>query len=58
MLKVKIFSYNLGSEKYYGLQLAEKDNEQVLPYSPRWKTEKGAIKYAIKNNYTIIERRF
>lgn len=38
-MKVKIYIMNKGTEsQYYGLMTTEK---QILPYSPKWKTEKG-----------------
>ena len=51
MLKVKVFEI-CGK---YGLKLAEKDNEQILPYTPRWKTEKGALRYAEKNGMIVVK---
>lgn len=56
MLKVKTFCINKGKPgQEYGLKLAEEGNEQVLPYAPRWKTEKGAKNWAKKRGYEIEE---
>lgn len=55
-LKVKVYTINRGQpSQYYGLKLAEKGNEQILPYAPNnWKTEKGALDYAKKKGYIVV----
>ena len=52
-MKVAVYVINKGqTSQYFGLKNAE-DN-QVLYYAPNnWKTEKGAIRWAIKNGYEI-----
>lgn len=52
-MKVKTYVINKGtSSQYYGLKNAEEN--QVLYYAPnKWKTEKGAINWAIKNGYEV-----
>lgn len=53
-MKVKTYCINKGQPtQYFGLKNAE-DN-QVLPYCPNnWKTEKGAIRWAIKNGLEVV----
>lgn len=52
-MKVKVYCINKGtSSQYFGLKDAT-DNA-VLPYTPTWKTEKGAIRWAIKNGFEVI----
>ena len=52
-MKVTTYCINKGQPtQYFGLKNA-KDN-QVLYFAPNnWKTEKGAIRWAIKNGYEI-----
>lgn len=56
-LKVKVYTINKGQpSQYYGLKLAEKGNEQILPYAPNnWKTQKGALDYAKNKGYTVVQ---
>lgn len=52
-MKVTVYIINEGtSSKYYGLKTV--DENDVLYYAPNnWKTEKGAINWAIKHGYEI-----
>ena len=54
-MKVKIYCINRGTPaQFFGLKLA--DENQVLPYAPNnWKTERGAIRWAEKNGYTVVK---
>lgn len=52
-MKVKIYIMNKGTESpYYGLMTTEK---QILPYSPKWKTEKGAKRWAEKQGLEVVK---
>lgn len=52
-MKVKIFIINKNqSGQYFGLKNAE-EGGNILHFSPRWKTEKGAINWAKKHGFTI-----
>lgn len=52
-MKVKIFIINKNqNSQYFGLKNAEEGGE-VLHFSPRWKTEKGAIIWAKKHGYEM-----
>jgi len=54
-MEVKVYCINEGTNsQFFGLKLAEKNNEQVLPYTPTWKTEKGAIRWAIKHGLVVV----
>ncbi len=57
-LKVKVCCINKGQKtQHYILKLAETGNEQVLPYAPNnWKTQAGAISYAEKNGYEVVNK--
>lgn len=57
-LKVKLYCTNKGQPtQAFGLKLAEKGNEQVLPYAPNnWKTERGAVAYAEKRGYVVTNK--
>lgn len=52
-MKVTTYCINKGQPtQYFGLKNA-KDN-QVLYYAPNnWKTEKGALRWAVKHGYEI-----
>lgn len=52
-MKVKVYCINKGqTTQCFGLK-NEQDN-QVLFYAPNnWKTEKGAIRWAIKNGFEV-----
>lgn len=52
-MKVKTYCINKGqSTQYFGLMNAKSGD--VLIYAPNnWKTEKGALRWAVKNGYTI-----
>lgn len=54
-MKVTTYIINKGQpSQYYGLKNAT-DN-QVLIYAPNnWKTEKGAIRWAIKNGMEVVK---
>lgn len=54
-LRVKVFVINEGTaSQYFGLKIA--DENTVLSYAPNnWKTKRGAIKWAEKNGYTVVE---
>lgn len=52
-MKVKVYCINKGTtSQYFGLKNAEENT--VLPYTPTWKTEKGAIRWAIKNGLQVV----
>ena len=56
MLKVRVKVINEGrSSQEFHLTLAEIGNEQPLPFAPRWKTKKGAMRYAQKRGYEVID---
>jgi len=52
-MKVKTYCINKGqASQYFGLKNAS-DN-QVLHYAPNnWKTEKGALRWAVKNGLKV-----
>ena len=53
-MKVKTYCINKGTaSQYYGLKDAI-DN-QVLHFTPTWKTEKGAIRWAEKNGLKVVK---
>ena len=52
-MKVTTYCINNGTEsQYFGLKNAEENT--VLHYTPTWKTEKGAIRWAIKNGFEVV----
>lgn len=52
-MEVKIYVMNKGTKsQYYGLMTTEK---QILPYSPKWKTEKGAERWAKKQGLEVVK---
>ena len=53
-MKVTIYCINKGTtNQYFGLKNAEENT--VLHYTPTWKTEKSAIRWAIKNGFKVVE---
>lgn len=53
-MEVKIYVMNKGTEsQYYGLMMVPE--KQVLPYSPTWKTEKGARRWAEKQGLEVVK---
>lgn len=51
-MKVKIYAINPGQPgQYFGLKDAKE--EFIIPYTPTWKTEKGAIRWALKHGFTV-----
>lgn len=57
MLNVMIKAINAGTpSEYFVLVLDELNNFQILPYVPHYKTRAGAVRYALKHDYNIIER--
>ena len=53
-MKVKVYCINKGTaSQYFGLVNAEENT--VLHYTPTWKTEKGAIRWAEKNGYKVVK---
>ncbi len=51
--EVTTYCINKGTaSQYFGLKNAEENT--VLHYTPTWKTEKGAIRWAIKNGFEVI----
>lgn len=56
-MKVTTYCINKGTaSQYFGLKTAEKNEVSiVLWYAPNnWKTEKGAIRWAIKNGFEVV----
>ncbi len=52
-MKVTIYCINKGTtSQYFGLKNEEENT--VLRYAPTWKTEKGAIRWATKNGFTVV----
>lgn len=53
-MKVTVYCINKGQPaQYFGLKNA--DENQVLYSAPNnWKTEKGAIRWAIKHGFTVV----
>lgn len=52
-MKVKAFCINRGQPTQYFV-LANAKSGDILVYAPnRWKTEKGALRWAVKNGYTL-----
>lgn len=52
-MKVTIYCINKGTaSQYFGLKNAEENT--VMHYTPTWKTEKGAIRWAIKNGFEVV----
>lgn len=52
-MKVKVYVMNKGTEsQYYRLMTTEK---QIIPYSPTWKTEKGAKRWAEKQGLEVVK---
>lgn len=53
-MNVKVYAMNKGTEsQYYGLMTNEK---QILPYTPKWKTEKGAKRWAEKQGLEVVKQ--
>ena len=53
-MKVTTYCINKGTaSQYFGLKNAEENT--VLHHTPTWKTEKGAIRWAIKNGFKVVE---
>lgn len=54
-MKVKTYCINKGQTgQYFGLMSAEEGF--VLPYAPNnWKTEKGAIRWAMREGLEVVE---
>ena len=53
-MKVKVYCINKGTKsQYFGLKNAKEN--QVIPFTPNWKTEKGAIRWAEKNGMEIVK---
>lgn len=52
-MTVTVYCINKGTPaQYFGLKSAEEN--QVLPYAPNnWKTEKGAIRWALRNGFEV-----
>lgn len=56
-LNVTIKAINAGTaSEYFVLMLDELNNFQILPYVPHHTTRAGAVRYALKHGYNIIER--
>ena len=54
-MKVTIYCINKGTtNQYFVLNNAEENT--VLHYTPTWKTEKSAIRWAIKNGFEVIDK--
>ena len=54
-MKVITYCINKGTaSQYFRLKNAEENT--VLHYTPTWKTEKGAIRWAIKNGFEVIDK--
>lgn len=52
IMKVTTYCINKGTaSQYFGLKNAEENT--ALHYTPIWKTEKGAIRWAIKHGFEI-----
>ena len=52
-MKVTTYCINKGTaSQYFGLKNAEENT--VLHYTPTWKTEKGAIHWAIKHGFEVV----
>ena len=52
-MKVKVFCINRGtSAQYFGLKNAEENS--VLRFTPRWKTEAGAVRWAERNGLKVV----
>jgi len=52
-MKVKIYIINKNQKsQYYGLMNTEKE---PLPFTPTWKTEAGAKRYAVKHGYELVK---
>lgn len=47
-MKVKVVK--IAGTDYYKLVNLE---GQILPYTPEWKTERGAIRWAVKHNFEV-----
>ena len=53
MLKVRIYTMNEGCKsQYFGLITTEGN---VLHYQPTWKTRAGAIRWATKHGYKVVD---
>ena len=53
-MKVTTYCINKGTaSQYFRLKNAEENT--VLHHTPTWKTEKGAIRWAIKNGFEVVE---
>ncbi len=54
-MKVATYCINKGhSSQYFVLVNAEENF--VLPYTPEWKTEKGAIRWALNHGYKVVDK--
>ena len=52
-MKVTTYCINNGTaSQYFGLKNAEENT--ILHYTPTWKTENGAIRWAIKNGFAVV----
>ena len=52
-MKVKVFCINKGtSAQYFGLKNSEENS--VLRFTPRWKTEAGAVRWAERNGLKVV----
>lgn len=52
-MKVTTYCINNGTaSQYFGLKNAEENT--VLHYSPTWKTENAAIRWAINNGFEVV----
>lgn len=54
-MEVKVYCINKGTAaQYFGLKTAEEN--RVLYYAPNnWKTERGAIRWAEKHGFKVVE---
>ena len=54
-MKVTTYCINKGTtSQYFRLKNAEENT--VLRHTPTWKTEKGAIRWAIKNGFEVVDK--
>ena len=52
-MKVTTYCINKGTaSQYFGLKNVEENN--VLHYTPTWKTEKGAVNWAKKHGLQVV----
>ena len=56
-MKVKIFAINEGTDtqKFFLGGFDNEDSCRPLHYAPYWKTRKGAMKWAEKHGYKVVE---